>query len=58
MKKIAINFLAVLFISALSFTKAFAAEWTMGVSGAIVDLQAEGSEAETGEPGETASAWR
>ena len=48
MKKIAINFLAVLFISALSFTKAFAAEWTMGVSGAIVDLQAEGSETETG----------
>ena len=48
MKKIAINFLAVLFISALSFTKAFAAEWTMGVSGAIVDLQAEGTETETG----------
>ena len=48
MKKIAINFLAVLFISAHSFTKAFAAEWTMGVSGAIVDLQAEGSETETG----------
>ena len=48
MKKIAINFLAVLFISALSFTKSFAAEWTMGISGAIVDLSAEGSETETG----------
>ena len=48
MKKIAINFLAVLFISAISFTKAFAAEWTMGVSGALVNLQAEGSETETG----------
>ena len=48
MKKIAINFLAVLFISALSFTKAFAVDLTFGVSGAIVDLQAEGSETETG----------
>ena len=48
MKKIAINFLAVLFISALSFTKAFSAEYTMGISGAIVNLQAEGSETETG----------
>ena len=48
MKKIAINFLAVLFISALSFTKAFAADYTLGVSGAIVNLQAEGSETETG----------
>ena len=48
MKKIAINFLAVLFISALSFTKAFAAEYTMGISGAVVNLQAEGTETETG----------
>ena len=48
MKKIAINFLAVLFVSALSFTKAFAVEWNLGVSGAIVNLQAEGSETETG----------
>ena len=48
MKKIAINFLAVLFISALSFTKAFAVDMTLGVSGAIVNLQAEGSETETG----------
>ena len=48
MKKIAINFLTVLFISALSFTKAFAADYTIGVSGAIVNLQAEGSETETG----------
>ena len=48
MKKIAINFLAVLFISVLSFTKAFAADYTLGVSGAIVNLQAEGSETETG----------
>ena len=48
MKKIAINFLAVLFISALSFTKAFAIDWNLGVSGAIVNLQAEGSETETG----------
>ena len=48
MKKIAINFLAVLFISALSFTKAFAVEWNLGVSGAIVDLTADGSEKETG----------
>ena len=48
MKKIAINFLVVLFISALSFTKAFAADYTLGVSGAIVNLQAEGSETETG----------
>ena len=48
MKKIAINFLAVLFISALSFTKAFSFDLTFGVSGAIVDLQAEGSETETG----------
>ena len=48
MKKIAINFLAILFISALSFTKAFAIDWNLGVSGAIVNLQAEGSETETG----------
>ena len=48
MKKIAINFLAILFISALSFTKAFAVDMTLGVSGAIVNLQAEGSETETG----------
>tara|TARA_S200000501_G_scaffold328191_1_gene327941 strand:+ start:409 stop:1089 length:681 start_codon:yes stop_codon:yes gene_type:complete len=48
MKKIAINFLAVLFISALSFTKAFAVDYTLGVSGAIVNLSAEGSETETG----------
>ncbi len=48
MKKIAINFLAVLFISALSFTKAIAVDMTLGVSGAIVNLQAEGSETETG----------
>ena len=48
MKKIAINFLAVLFISALSFTKVFAAEYTMGISGAIVQLEADGSETETG----------
>ena len=48
MKKIAINFLVVLFISALSFTKAFAADYTFGVSGAIVNLQADGSETETG----------
>ena len=48
MKKIAINFLVVLFISALSFTKAFAVDMTLGVSGAIVNLQAEGSETETG----------
>ena len=48
MKKIAINFLAVLFISALSFTKAFAADYTFGVSGAMVNLQADGSETETG----------
>ena len=48
MKKIAINFLTVLFISALSFTKAFSLDLTFGVSGAIVDLQAEGSETETG----------
>ena len=48
MKKIAINFLAVLFITALSFTKAFAVDMTLGVSGAIVNLQAEGSETETG----------
>ncbi len=48
MKKNAINFLAVLFISALSFTKAFAAEYTMGISGAVVNLQAEGTETETG----------
>ena len=48
MKKIAINFLAVLFISALSFTKAFAVDMTLGVSGAIANLQAEGSETETG----------
>ena len=48
MKKIAINLLAVLFISVLSFTKAFAIDYTFGVSGAIVNLQAEGSETETG----------
>ena len=48
MKKIAINFLAILFISALSFTKAFAIDWNLGFSGAIVNLQAEGSETETG----------
>ena len=48
MKKIAINLLAVLFISVLSFTKAFAVDLTFGVSGAIVNLQAEGSETETG----------
>ena len=48
MKKIAINFIAVLFISALSFTKAFAVDMTLGVSGAIANLQAEGSETETG----------
>ena len=48
MKKIAINFLAVLFISALSFTKAFAAEYTYGFSGAIVQLEADGTETETG----------
>ena len=48
MKKIAINFLAVLFISALSFTKAFAIDYTFGVSGAIANLTAEGSETETG----------
>ena len=48
MKKIAINFLAVLFISALSFTKAIAMDMTIGVSGAIASLQAEGSETETG----------
>ena len=48
MKKIAINFLVVLFISALSFTKAFAADYTFGVSGAMVNLQADGSETETG----------
>ena len=48
MRKIAISFLAVLFISALSFTKAFAVDMTLGVSGAIVNLQAEGSETETG----------
>ena len=48
MKKIAINFLAVLFISALSFTKAFAADYTLGVSGSFVNLQAEGHETETG----------
>ena len=48
MKKIAINFLAVLFISALTLTKAFAVDLTLGVSGAIVNLQAEGSETETG----------
>ena len=57
MKKIAINFLAVLFISALSFTKAFAADYTFGVSGAIVNLSAEGSETETGsQTAETTSA--
>ena len=48
MKKIAINFLAVLFISALSLTKAFAVDFTLGVSGAIANLQADGSETETG----------
>ena len=48
MKKIAINFLAVLFISVLSFTKAFAADYTLGFSGALVSLEAEGSETETG----------
>ncbi len=48
MRKIAISFLAVLFISALSFTKAFAVDMTLGVSGAVVNLQAEGSETETG----------
>ena len=48
MKKIAINFLAVLFISALSFTKAFAVDLTLGVSGAIANLTAEGSEIEAG----------
>ena len=48
MKKIAISFLAVLFISALSFTKAFAADYTIGISGAVVNLQAEGTETETG----------
>jgi len=48
MKKIAINFLAVLFISALSLTKAFAVDFTFGVSGAIANLQADGSETETG----------
>ena len=48
MKKIATNFLAVLFISALSFTKAIAVDMTLGVSGAIVNLQAEGHETETG----------
>mgnify|MGYP001361444951 CR=1 FL=1 len=48
MKKIAINFLAVLFISALSFTKAIAMDMTIGVSGAVASLQAEGSETETG----------
>ena len=48
MKKIAINFLAVLFISALSFTKAIAMDMTIGVSGAVANLQADGSETETG----------
>ena len=48
MKKIAINFLTVLFISALSFTKASAVDYTFGVSGAVVNLQAEGNETETG----------
>ena len=48
MKKIAINFLAVLFISSLSFTKAFAMDLSVGISGAIVNLQADGSETETG----------
>jgi len=48
MKKIAINFLAVLFISALSFTKVFAADYTLGISGAILQLEADGSETETG----------
>ena len=48
MKKIAINFLAVLFISALSFTKAFAADLTFGLSGAIAKIEADGSETETG----------
>ena len=57
MKKIAINFLAVLFISALSFTKAFAADLTYGISGAIANLQADGSETETGsQTAETTSA--
>ena len=48
MKKIAVNFLAVLFISALSFTKVFAADYTLGISGAILQLEADGSETETG----------
>ena len=48
MKKIAINFLAVLFISALSFTKVFAVDYTLGISGAILQLEADGSETETG----------
>ena len=48
MKKIAINFLAVLLISALSLTKAFAVDWNLGVSVAGAKLQAEGSETETG----------
>ena len=57
MRKITINFLAVLFISALSFTKAFAADFTLGVSGAIVDLEATGTETETGsQTAETTSA--
>ena len=48
MKKVLINFVAVLFITTLSVSKALSADYNFGISGAIVNIKAEGTETETG----------
>ena len=48
MKKIFINFVTVIFVTTLFVSKALAMDLNFGVSGAIVNIQAEGTETETG----------